>query len=82
MFYTYILYSDRKDKYYIGHTHNLVLRLERHNSGRSRFTKAGIPWIIVYYEEYETKSEAMRREYELKKQKNRKYIINLIDKKR
>jgi putative endonuclease len=82
MYYTYILYSERKDKYYIGYTHNLSSRLERHNSGRSRFTKSGIPWIIVYYEEYETKSEAMRREYELKKQKSRKYIINLIDKKR
>ncbi|MCK4339463.1 MAG: GIY-YIG nuclease family protein [Candidatus Cloacimonetes bacterium] len=82
MYYTYILYSKRKNKYYIGHTNNLSLRLERHNSGKSRFTKSGIPWIIVYYDEYETKSEAMRRENEIKKQKSRKYIINLIDKKR
>ena len=38
MFYTYIIYSKSKDKYYIGYTEDLKFRLERHNSGGSRST--------------------------------------------
>jgi len=79
-FYTYIIYSESKDKYYIGHTENIDLRLERHNSGWSKSTKSGIPWKIMYFEEYKTKSQAMKREYEIKRKKSRKYIEHLISK--
>ena len=78
MYFTYILYSESIDKFYIGHTENLQLRLERHNSGSSRSTKSGIPWKIVYYENHETKSAAMKREYEIKNKKSRKFIMRLI----
>ena len=78
MFYTYILYSVSKDKFYVGYTHNIELRLERHNSGNSRSTKAGIPWKLVHYEIFKTKSEAMKRESEIKRKKSRKYIEKLI----
>jgi len=44
------LHSDKLDKFYTGHTNNLKLRLERHNDGWSRSTKAGIPWKLVYKE--------------------------------
>ncbi|AFN74590.1 hypothetical protein MROS_1353 [Melioribacter roseus P3M-2] len=54
------------------------MRLERHNSGNSRSTKHGIPWEIVYFEVYPMKSEAMKREYEIKRRKSRKYIEELI----
>ncbi|MBC8415624.1 MAG: GIY-YIG nuclease family protein [Candidatus Cloacimonetes bacterium] len=80
MDFTYILYSKSKDNYYVGHTHDLKLRLERHNSGWSRSTKSGIPWQLVYYEEYETKSEAIKREYEIKRKKSRRYIETMISK--
>ncbi|MEJ5352077.1 MAG: GIY-YIG nuclease family protein [Melioribacteraceae bacterium] len=78
--FTYIIYSPSTDKYYVGHTHNLTLRLERHNSGNSRSTKHGIPWEIVYFESYASKSEAIKREYEIKRMKSRKYIEQLIKK--
>ena len=78
MFYTYIIYSKSKEKYYIGYTEDLELRLERHNSGGSRSTKSGSPWKIVYYEVYKTKSEVIKREYEIKKRKSKKYIEKLI----
>ncbi|MBS3768325.1 MAG: GIY-YIG nuclease family protein [Candidatus Cloacimonetes bacterium] len=80
MYYTYIIYSESTDKYYVGHTYNVQLRLERHNDGWSRSTKSGIPWKIVYKEKYNTKSEAMKREYEIKRKKSRKYIESLINK--
>jgi putative endonuclease len=52
MYYTYILYSSSLDKYYVGYTHDLTLRLERHNSGWGKFSSRGIPWILVYKEEF------------------------------
>ena len=78
MYFTYILFSESKNKYYTGSTSDLMKRLLKHNSGHSRSTKAGIPWKIVYFEEYQTKSEAIKREYEIKRMKSRKYIESLI----
>jgi putative endonuclease len=59
-YYLYILYSQSVDKYYIGSTGNLSDRLERHNSGRSKYTKSGLPWELKYSEEYETRSDAYK----------------------
>jgi len=78
MFVTYILYSSKIDSYYIGSTGNLVDRLQRHNSGRSTYTKRGLPWVVVYLKEYETKSEAYQAELYIKSQKSRVYIEQLI----
>ena len=75
---TYILYSEKIDKYYVGVTEDLSLRLERHNMGWGKFTRKGIPWKIVYYEEHGSKTEAIKREREIKKKKSRKYIEEII----
>lgn len=79
MWYVYILYSRKIDKYYTGYTDNLQWRLERHNDGWGRYTKQGIPWKLVYHETYSIKAEALRREKEIKQKKSRKYIEELIN---
>jgi putative endonuclease len=66
MFIVYILKSIRLGKYYIGHTDNLTERLARHNRGAIKSTKFGKPWKVVYTEEWPTRSEAYRRELEIK----------------
>ena len=48
--------------HYYGHTENLVQRLKRHNAGNVRSTKSGIPWKVIYFEQFSTKSEAYKRE--------------------
>ena len=78
MYYTYILYSPSIDKYYIGYTQNLELRLERHNSQWGKFSSRGIPWQLVYKEEFESKSDAIKRELEIKRKKSRRFIESLI----
>ncbi len=79
MWFIYILYSNKIDKYYVGYTKDLNLRIQRHNSGWSRYTKSGIPWDLVYFESYATKIEAIHREKEIKRRKSRKYIEDLIN---
>jgi len=79
MWFVYILYSEKIDKYYVGITDNLEWRLERHNAGWGKYTKRGIPWKLIYNEKYNRKSEALNREKEIKKKKSRKYIEYLIN---
>jgi putative endonuclease len=78
MFYCYILHSPKLDKYYIGSTGNLEGRLQRHNTSNTGFTSTEKPWEIKYFETFETKSGAMKREMELKKWKNRVKLEALI----
>ena len=78
--YTYILYSEKLSKFYIGACIDLERRLYEHNIGHSKFTSLGVPWQIVYIEEYLTLAEAKQREPKIKKMKSRKYIEDLIAK--
>ncbi len=53
--------------YYTGYTNDLEKRLLAHNTGKgAKYTKNRLPVEIVYFEEYEDKSEAMKREYAIK----------------
>ena len=74
MFFTYILYTSKFDRIYIGQTSNIRNRIDQHNSGKVKSTKAYTPWNLVHYEKFETRSQAMIREKELKSHKGRDYI--------
>lgn len=66
-FYTYILLTIN-NKLYCGYTDDLEKRFENHlNGSASKFTRANKPVKIVYSKEYQTKSEAMKEEYSIKK---------------
>ena len=74
MYTVYIIQSQKDNSYYIGHTDDLDDRMARHNQGKSKYTKSKIPWYLVHTEKYETRGEAMKREYEIKKKKSKNYI--------
>ena len=77
--YFYILFSAQLNKYYIGHTCDVLLeRLRRHNSNHKGFTGKADDWKLVYYEEYSDKSAAYARERQVKNWKSRKKIVELI----
>lgn len=66
MNFTYIL-ECKDGTYYTGWTNNLEKRLKDHNDGKgAKYTKPRLPVSLVYYEEFQTKEEAMRREYAIK----------------
>ena len=62
MYITYILRSLKDGTFYKGSTKNLPKRLSDHNSGKVRSTKSHRPWVIHYYEEYDSKTDALKRE--------------------
>lgn len=78
MLVAYILQSDKDGSYYIGSTENVDKRLIKHNKGYSRYTKSKRPWKLIYKEEYQTLSEAKKREYYLKSLKSKIAIEKLI----
>ena len=64
--FVYILYSEAHDKFYIGQTNDLESRLQRHNSGRSKYTSPYRPLIQLCSIEKESRSLAMKLEVKLK----------------
>lgn len=66
-----MLRSLKDGNFYVGCTSDLKGRLARHNGGWVRSTKARRPFELVYWEEFQTRSEAMRRERKLKSLKKR-----------
>ncbi len=77
-YFVYILQSEKDGSYYIGHTSDLEERLGRHNEGRSLYTRGKRPWKLVYREHFDSKSEAAKREQEIKRKKGREYIEYLV----
>ena len=66
-YYTYIL-KCADDTLYCGYTDDVKKRLDVHNSGKgAKYTKSRLPVEVVYEESFATKSEAMKRECEIKK---------------
>lgn len=80
MNYTYIV-ACQDGTFYTGWTNDLEKRICDHNAGKgAKYTKSRRPVVLAYYEEYETKEEAMRREYAIK-QMSRQEKEKLVKKK-
>jgi putative endonuclease len=75
-FYTYILFSKKLNRHYSGSTSDLDNRIKEHNSGKSKYTKTGKPWRLVKFFEFDTRSEAVKKEYEIKKRGCKRYLEN------
>jgi putative endonuclease len=67
----YVLRSAKTGRRYVGSCQELTLRLRQHNAGESKSTKHGIPWRLIHWELFSTRSEAMRREKYLNTGKGR-----------
>ena len=78
MYILYILYSQKLDRYYVGYTNDFQRRISEHNRIKGKYTDLGIPWILVYSEEYNQKKAAMDRERFIKSKKSKQFIIDLI----
>ena len=65
--YVYILRC-ADNNLYTGYTNNLEKRVYQHNHGTegAKYTRSRRPCTLVYYEEYDNKSEALSREYFIK----------------
>ncbi|UTW64494.1 GIY-YIG nuclease family protein [bacterium SCSIO 12741] len=74
MYFVYIIQSESTGALYKGQSQDVDTRLKQHNSGKTKSTKSGIPWKLIYKEEYETLEEALKRERYLKTAAGRRWI--------
>lgn len=81
MWCVYILYSARLDKYYVGRSENVELRLTFHNNPieSRKFTARGTPWQLRMTIPCQTKAQSIRMEKRIKQKKSRKFIESLLN---
>ena len=75
----YILESLKNGRYYVGYSNDLEKRIKQHNSGYTKGSRHLAPFKLVYKEEFDNLTDAVRRELYIKKQKSRKFIRGLIN---
>jgi putative endonuclease len=80
MYKVYILQSEKNGKYYIGYSSNLDKRIKQHNGGINISTKGGVPWKIIYTEDYNDKKDAWLRERQIKSYKGGEAFKKLLEK--
>jgi len=76
-FYTYVILSQKTGNMYKGHSSNLSNRLKQHNAGKTRSTKNGAPWNLIYFEVFPTRIEAIQREKYFKTSSGRRFLQSL-----
>ena len=80
MHYLYIIYSKTADKFYIGETHDLEERLQKHNehSYDNSFTKIAPDWKLVLQFDCINRNHALFLEQFIKRMKSRKFIEKIV----
>ena len=76
-YFVYALKSEKDNTRYSGITSDLIKRLDAHNKGYSRYTKAHRPYQLIYFEELPDRIQAHKREKYLKSGFGRQFIDKL-----
>lgn len=77
-YYVYVIVSLSTGQFYIGQTDHLLARYRQHACGLVHSTKHLIPHIVAHVDEFASRSEAMRREKQLKQHAGREWIRTTI----
>ena len=79
MHFVYILYSKKLNRFYIGETFDVLVRIKRHNSDYydNKFTAKGKPWELFLKVDCQHKKQALKVEQHIKKMKSKVYIKNM-----
>ncbi|MFC1501427.1 GIY-YIG nuclease family protein [Elusimicrobiota bacterium] len=78
MFYTYVMRSEKDNKWHTGCTGNLRKRFKDHNNNRILSTKGRGPFQIMYYEACQNQQDAYTREKYLKSGMGKRYLKNRL----
>ena len=80
MFFVYVIESLSDGSRYIGYSKDPQKRLAEHNRGKTKSMKSKIPYRVVNIESFDSKTDARKREIQLKKSYwHRKQLFDRID---
>lgn len=74
MYYVYLLQSKKDNGWYLGYTSDLKRRLHEHNRGDNTSTSYRGELVLIYYEAYLNKLDAIGRERFLKSGSGRRFL--------
>jgi putative endonuclease len=77
-YFVYIIKSELDATLYKGFTTDYKKRIDEHNSKLSRYTSSKTPWSLVFVEEFPNKTDALKREKQLKRA-NKGYLLWLLN---
>lgn len=77
-YFVYVIKSQKDGRLYKGMTSDLDRRIKEHNLGLNKSTKSYFPWVLVYFEQFETRKDARNREKYLKSGIGREYLNNIL----
>ena len=75
---TYVLYSEKDQKFYTGYTKNIELRFEQHQKGLVESTKDRLPLKLIYYEACLNQQDATHHEKYLKTYHGKMFLKNRL----
>jgi putative endonuclease len=80
LFFVYVLGSRRKNdcRTYVGWTIDLERRLRQHNTGVGAKSSRGRKWVLLYSENCKSRSEAMSREWHIKRDRKFRTTLRAI----
>jgi len=80
MFFVYVIYNKEVNKYYVGQTEDIIIRLRQHNNHtfKSYTSRFHGEWELIQVESLPTRLEALKREKGLKSGRGREYIKSII----
>ena len=79
MYYVYVLQSEKDQKFYVGFTKDLKLRVEQHNKGYVESTRNRLPLKLIYYEACLKQEDATKREKYLKTYHGKMFLRNRLN---
>ena len=74
MVFVYVIRSLSSGRLYVGQAVNVEQRLKDHNSGKSKYTSAFLPWKVIYTEEFFDRKTARIREKYLKSTAGKNFL--------
>ena len=77
-YYVYVIQSKLDGRLYKGYTRRLQERIKEHNDGKTKSTKGYRPWRLVYTEEFDNLTDALKREKFLKTGIGREFLKHII----
>ena len=78
MFYAYVIQSEKDGSFYKGHCEDLIRRLQQHNMGLTKSIRNKLPFKLVYFEELNSREEAIVREKYFKSGAGRKFLKKIL----
>jgi putative endonuclease len=78
MYYVYILRIKKTGRYYVGQTQDIAKRLDKHTRGETKSMKNRGEFELVHVERYSSRSDAMKREKEIKSYKGGEAFRRLL----